>query len=67
MQWERRDRYYEEDATGRYRVSAARVGCRWRFSAWRREGERWQLIGVYDTAAEARSVCERHKSERAAA
>lgn len=67
MQWERRDRYYEEDATGRYRVSAARVGCRWRFSAWRREGETWVLLAVRDSAAEVRAVCERHKSERAAA
>lgn len=58
-------RYYEQADS--YRVSAARIGRRWRFSAWRLDGERWQLIGVYDTAAEARSVCERHKSERAAA
>jgi len=59
MQWERRDRYFEEDVAGRYRVSAARIGKRWRFSAWLLDGERWQLIGVYDTAAAARSVCER--------
>lgn len=59
MQWERRDRYFEEDADGRYRVSAARVGCGWRFSAWRREGGTWVLLAVCDSAAEARSVCER--------
>lgn len=29
-------------------------------SSWRLDGERW-LIGAYDTAAEARSVCERHR------
>lgn len=67
MQWERRDRYFEEDATGRYRVSAARIGERWRFSAWRRDGETWVLLAVCDSAAEVRAVCERHKSERAAA
>lgn len=67
MQWERRDRYFEEDATGRYRVSAARIGKRWRFSAWRRDGETWVLLAVCDSAAEARSVCDGHKSERAAA
>ena len=52
-------RYYEQADS--YRVSAARIGKRWRFSAWRLTGERWQLIGVYDTAAEARSVCERRR------
>lgn len=57
MQWVRKGRYEQADD---YRVSAARIGGRWRFSAWRLDGERWQLIGVYDTAAEARSVCEGH-------
>lgn len=57
-------RYYKQADS--YRVSAARIGKRWRFSAWRRDGETWVLLAVCDSAAEARSVCERHKSERAA-
>jgi len=55
-------RYYKQ--ADNYRVSVARIGKRRRFSAWRLAGARWQLIGVYDTAAEARSVCERHKEGR---
>lgn len=58
-------RYYEQADS--YRVSAARIGRRWRFSAWHKTADGWERLGTWDTAAEARSVCERHKSERAAA
>lgn len=54
--WERVDRYYEQ--RGDYRVSAARVGERWRFSAWRREGERWAWIATCDTSDEAKAACD---------
>src|SRR5690606_9517671 len=50
------DRYYEQ--RGDYRVSAARVRDVWRFSAWRREGERWKWLGTFDTSDEAKAACD---------
>lgn len=54
--WERVDTYYQQ--RGDFRVSAARVGDRWRFSAWRRAGERWECLGVFDEADEAKAACD---------
>jgi len=64
LEWERRGRYFEDDVTGRYRVSAARMWKRWRFSAWHKTADGWERLGTWGTAAEAKAACERHKSER---
>lgn len=70
--WVRKDRYYQE--SGRYLVSAASVGGKWVFTAWRKpraadrikrlvdglEGSPKPVaLGHFDSAAEARAVCER--------
>ena len=56
MTWVRVDRYYQE--RGDYRVSAAKVRDRWRYSAWRRSGERWEWLGTFDTSDEAKEACD---------
>src|SRR5690606_32048752 len=43
---------------GRFRVSAARVRDRWRFSAWVRANDRWVWLGTFDTADEAKAACD---------
>lgn len=70
--WQRNGKYYETN--GRYNVSAARVQGRWRFVAWRNPSAQERIrrlveginekptaecIGCFNTAAEARSACER--------
>lgn len=55
MTWQRIDRYHEQ--AGPFRVSAAKVPTGWRFSAWRSTADGWELIGVRETAAEARGLC----------
>lgn len=70
--WVRKDKYYQESS--RYLVSAARVRDEWVFTAWRKpraadrikrlvEGIKGSpkpvALGHFDSAAEARSACER--------
>lgn len=55
-EWKRIDRYYQE--RGDHRVSAARVRNRWRYSAWRRSGEKWEWLGTFDDVVEAQKVCD---------
>ncbi len=54
MQWERKDKHYEQ--AGNYTVAAVRSIGQWRFVAWHLR----TLLDVKDTAAEARAVCEAH-------
>lgn len=58
MKWVRASKYHEE--SGNYYVSAAKSEGRWKFTLARG----WYLLGVFDTADEAKREAERHDIER---
>lgn len=64
LHWRRADDYHQETECGRFRVSGARVGERFRYLAWRCRGDRpAELIGDGDSAQEAQAHAQRHAAE----
>lgn len=62
MQWERKDKYYEQSPGG-YVVCAVRVQDRWLFEAWTPPPR--TMIKISAVAAEAKKACEQHSSTKA--
>lgn len=56
MNWTPGGKYYEH--SGIYRVSAARIVKRYRFTAWRKTQRGYHALGTFDTAREAKALCE---------
>jgi hypothetical protein len=69
MKWRGLNGYAVASSCGQWRISRSGVGTDERYSVWRREpdSERWALLSIERTAADALAVCAGTQAPRASA